>query len=203
MRLFLNPYNLSKLDGTNLVGLYFSQNDEEMNGNAVWSLWKMTASIPKEDLLENWLNIKDLWKWRVNEFVLTGYSNEFFLEFQWFSYILLETPKAEGIDSLKSLLEPFLYFIDRHVIWMNLEKFLANQSEKYPEQTIKYYRLMHEKRIRPEFGLYDYGEESDKIILSAIKDYRTRKDALAVINIVGRFNQRYQKYMNNTPNSSN
>jgi hypothetical protein len=196
---FWNPYKLSEESDSNLLLYYFSICDSEAKGSAIWSLWWLAGGIGNNEKTEYWHEIKEVWKWRTNEFILSGYSNEYYSEIQWFSYLLLKAPSIETINSLNIFIEQMLLFVDHYTVWLNLEKYLADNVEKYPEQVIRIYRTMHENRINPEFGLDHYGEEADKILKYAIHNNNCKEDAVYIVNQIGRFSQRYRKlYEENT-----
>lgn len=194
-----NPYELFPVNENNLLNILFSYNNSNLSSGAIWGLWRISENMNEEERIKYWKIIYSLWKWRINEYILSGFSNEFYSEFQWFSYLLLNIPKKEHIESLELFIEPFFSFINHYSIWQNLEKYLSTQIERNPEKAINIYLLMHEKLNEPEFGQIFYDKEADKILETAIKHPESKKQALKIINIIAPSNSRYRKlYEENT-----
>lgn len=190
---FWNYYKITETNYENLINFFLRTSDFEGRGMVILVLSNLIESMKEYERKEHWLKIYDIWKWRINEFILSGYSNEFSSEFRWFSYLLLKLGNQASVDRHYNLIEPLTIFIENDQIWRNLEDFLSTQVEKYPEQSIKLYRVMHEKRIeelenRPIF----YDEESRKILELGLKDKRSKIDTLKLIDKISRYDMQFR-----------
>ncbi|MBW1902919.1 MAG: hypothetical protein JRJ20_15025, partial [Deltaproteobacteria bacterium] len=69
--------------------------------------------------------------------------------------------------------------------WRSVEEYLAREIESDPVKSIQFYYLMHSQVGKPPF-LYS-GDNARKIIETAAVNKNSRKKALSLIDLLGRF----------------
>jgi len=190
---FWNNYKITEINDLNLINYFIRTSDIEGRGKVVLALSNLIETMEENDRKEYWTKIYDIWKWRINEFILSGYSNEFSPEIKWFSYMLIKLGDLASVDRYYQLIEPMTYFIENEQIWRNLEDFLSIQVEKYPQQSIKLYIVMHEKRKedidnRPIF----HDKESKKILEFGLKEKSSKLDTLKLIDNISRYDLQFR-----------
>ena len=189
-----SPYELSKSSSESLLIIFFDKCNATIRGKAIWTLWRIIEEVPPEEINKHWENVLNIWKWRITEYTLNEQSNEFLDEMQWFARILNCSPKNLSINELSSYMEPLLHFVDYYGVWDSLEEYLASKVEKYPIEAINYYQEMHNQSKNPEFGYRNYDDNSDKILITALKHPASIKQSLSIMDRIGRSgNDRYRK----------
>jgi len=195
-----SPYDLMGEQSENKpLVLLFSLCNHEIRSRVIWTLWRMLDPNLPDQWNKFWKNIKAFWKWRINEASLSSYPHEFKDEMEEFSHFPIIAPRSESIGSLWPFLEPLVQFAGDFRVWRNLEEFLADRVEEFPDKTIGFYLYLHEHSPESEYGFHHYGEESDKILYTAVRNDSSRRDALKVIDIIfrkgnDRYRELYEEY---------
>lgn len=197
------PYDLTKSNDRNLIGLLFSICNDEIRGRTAWVLWRLVHGVPQEDRPMKWPAMKAIWQWRTNEASLGNYPIEFVPEMEWFARFPVLAPDSETFDNMYSLLEALIPYVHVWNIWRALEEFLASRVKKSPREVIRYYRLMHEQETEMKYGYPASENEADLILSTAMEDDSSRRDAVAVLDLVGRrtggrtgrYRELYERYM--------
>jgi hypothetical protein len=193
MDYFWNNYKITESSDKNLINFFIRTCDFEGKGKVILVLSNLIESMKEYERKEHWSKIYDIWKWRITEFILSGYSNEFLHEIKWFSYMLLKLGNLASVDRYYQLIEPMTYMIENEQVWRNLEDYLSTQVEKYPHQSIKLYRVMHDKRKEDiDNRTIFYDKESRKILELGMKDKRSKIDTLKLINKISRYDLQFR-----------
>jgi hypothetical protein len=191
------PYELPLPGNNNLLQLLLSGCTERTRGRAAWVLWQLTKTMDVNERKGYWPAVRAFWQWRTNEASIASRPGEFDQEMEWYARLAQLAPNTESIESLMPLLDALIPYLYKFTIWQTLEEYLATQVERAPVQVIKYYRRMMELAPASEFGPSRHGDETEKIIRTAFKDPSARRDAVAVLDAIGRETQgRDERYRN-------
>ena len=195
-----SPYDLVGEHSENKpLVLLFTLCNQEIRSRVIWTLWRMLDPTQPDQGNKLWKQIKAFWKWRLNEASLSMYPHEFKGEMDEFSHFPIIAPRSESIGSLRPFLEPLIPYAGDYRVWRNLENFLAERVEESPDKAIGFYLYLHEHSPESEYGFHHYGEESDKIINTAVRNNSSRRDALKVMDIIlrkgnDRYRELYEEY---------
>jgi hypothetical protein len=172
-----------------LIVEFANKTPPEVRSKIGWALWIVCKDNLKE-LSQFWPKAKLFWEWRTSEATISNHSPDFSLEMGEYSHLLNIAPPHETIKSLRHLLEGLLPYMQgseyRNQLWNSTEKFLSNQVERDPINSIRFYRLMYEQKSHPPQWLY-HSDEAKKIIEISAKIPESRADSLSLIDFLARW----------------
>lgn len=181
----LATYEINSFEGQNsLIATFFKKVSPKQRGTAVRAL-NQRINEKKKQQIDEWQRTKEFWAWRVAEALKSNHNSEFVFEMEAFSLILLATPEKETINSLWSLLECFLSYLndskDWNRIWNNLQEYLSKEVERNPVEVIRFYNMMHDVLSEPRQP-YEYLEKGRKILEKGASFSESRLGTLSIID---------------------
>jgi hypothetical protein len=186
----LAEYDLiSSIGNNSLIAQFFTKLDLSGRKDMAWALWLICKDNPDES--ENfWPRARSAWEWRTREVIAANHSPDFDEEMGKFAQLVLVAPEYETIATMQPLLAGVLPHLVRSEFrnfeWEALEKFLAKQVDRYPVDTIRFYRLMYEQREAPP-RWFHHEPEARKIIETAAANLSSQKEALSLINFLAQW----------------
>lgn len=195
----LNPYPLSRdLGEENLIGLYFSLANSEQRGSFIAVLVQVYRSMEPRDRTTYWAPVNKIWLWRLREASVADTPAEFEKEAAFFSELPSLAPESETIVSLWPMLENLLEFSDDYQVWKELEDYIVTSISNFPEKSLELYRLMHSARSQG-WPNWRHRETADIILGQGVENLRTRRDALAIMDIlyrsgISKYRDLYNRY---------
>lgn len=171
-----------------LIVKFFETVEKKHWAGACWVLWR-NFEDNRSEIDKYWQKIKSFCEWRINIASKAGNTIDFDEEIVWLAHLPSLAPSFETIKTLWPLLEGMLPHITRSIHangWSALEKYLSQEVENNPKETINYFYLMHERK-NPELPIWQH-EEEKIIIETALQHMESREKALDLIELFARSN---------------
>jgi len=176
---------------------FFQKTRPEDRAFGATACWRACEQNP-DKLGGWWPKVLQIWEWRVQEAIADNHSSDSDPEMRDFANLPNVAPKEETILTLWPLLEGMLPHIvniqNRESGWDDFEKYLSNQVDKYPLESIQLYRMMREQAVyRPIW--YQETDEAKKIIVTAAEKKVSRDETLSMIDYLGSVDNHEFKYV--------